>query len=175
MRSYSAVVLEFELAFFTDFVLGHLVGGNINDIIYCLTLQAVDTPDLVVKKMVFLYLTNYAKSNPDLAILCINTLLTDCRNEDPLIRGLALRHLSSLKLDSVAEYIHDPLQTALRDNSAYVRKTGVMGILKLHDMNPDMVRDSDLIDQLYNLLRDRDPQVVVVPLQFSHRTVKFDP
>ena len=39
-----------------------------------------DPPDLVVKKMVFLYLTSYAKQNPELAILCINTLITDCRN-----------------------------------------------------------------------------------------------
>jgi vesicle coat complex subunit len=37
----------------------------------------VNTPDLVVKKMVFLYLTHYAIRNPELAILCINTLITD--------------------------------------------------------------------------------------------------
>jgi vesicle coat complex subunit len=122
--------------------------------------MAVDTTDLVVKKMVFLYLTNYAASNPELAILCINTLLTDCRNEDPLIRGLALRHLCSLKLESVAEYIQEPLLNSLRDNSPYVRKTGVMGVLKLHDLNAELVRDSDLIDQLYNMIRDQDCQVV---------------
>ena len=116
----------------------------------------MDTPDLVVKKMVFLYLTSYAAKNSDLAILCINTLLTDCRNEDPLIRGLALRHLCSLKLATIAEYIQEPLLNSLRDNSPYVRKTGVIGVLKLHDLDPDIVRDSDLIDQLYNMIRDQD-------------------
>jgi AP-4 complex subunit beta-1 len=38
---------------------------------------AIETRDLVIKKMVYLYLCNYASSNPDLAIMCINTLLND--------------------------------------------------------------------------------------------------
>ncbi|CCI41625.1 unnamed protein product [Albugo candida] len=120
----------------------------------------VDTKDLITKKMVYLYLTNYANKNSELAIMCINTLLNDCRNEDPMVRGLALRSLCSLRLDSILEYIHDPLQQSLTDVSAYVRKTGVIGILKVHAMNPELIKDSDMIDTLYNMIRDRDPQVV---------------
>nr|CCA20281.1 AP1 complex subunit beta putative [Albugo laibachii Nc14] len=120
----------------------------------------VDTKDLITKKMVYLYLTNYANKNSELAIMCINTLLNDCRNEDPMVRGLALRSLCSLRLDSILEYIHDPLQHSLTDVSAYVRKTGVIGILKVHSMNPELIKDSDMIDTLYNMIRDRDPQVV---------------
>lgn len=37
----------------------------------------VDTKDLISKKMVYLYLTNYANKNSELAIMCINTLLND--------------------------------------------------------------------------------------------------
>ncbi|DAZ95562.1 TPA: hypothetical protein N0F65_005878 [Lagenidium giganteum] len=120
----------------------------------------VDTKDLISKKMVYLYLTNYAQKNSELAIMCINTLLNDCRNEDPMVRGLALRSLCSLRLDSILEYIHDPLQQSLTDTSAYVRKTGVIGILKVHSLNPELIKESDMIDTLYNMIRDRDPQVV---------------
>lgn len=120
----------------------------------------VDTKDLIAKKMVYLYLTNYANKNSELAIMCINTLLNDCRNEDPMVRGLALRSLCSLRLDSILEYIHDPLQASLTDTSAYVRKTGVIGILKVHSLNPELIKESDMIDTLYNMIRDRDPQVV---------------
>ena len=53
---------------------------------------------------------NYAESNSDLAILAINTLqkelpgvmkclAQDCRDDDPMIRGLALRSLCSLGHD----------------------------------------------------------------------------
>uniref|UniRef100_K3WB21 AP complex subunit beta n=1 Tax=Globisporangium ultimum (strain ATCC 200006 / CBS 805.95 / DAOM BR144) TaxID=431595 RepID=K3WB21_GLOUD len=129
----------------------------------------VDTKDLISKKMVYLYLTNYANKNSELAIMCINTLLNDwydltifCvnRNEDPMVRGLALRSLCSLRLDSILEYIHDPLQQSLTDTSAYVRKTGVIGILKVYSLNPELIKESDMIDTLYNMIRDRDPQVV---------------
>lgn len=38
---------------------------------------ACNTRDLVVKKMVYLYLCAYAQSNPDLTLLAINTLQKD--------------------------------------------------------------------------------------------------
>jgi AP-4 complex subunit beta-1 len=38
---------------------------------------ACNTKDLVVKKMVYLYLCNYAQSNPELTLLVINTLQKD--------------------------------------------------------------------------------------------------
>lgn len=77
-----------------------------------------------------------------------------------MVRGLALRSLCSLRLDSILEYIHDPLQQSLTDTSSYVRKTGVIGILKVHSLNPELIKESDMIDTLYNMIRDRDPQVV---------------
>lgn len=39
--------------------------------------QASSTRDLVVKKMVYLYLCNYAQSNAELSLLAINTLTKD--------------------------------------------------------------------------------------------------
>ena len=47
------------------------------------------------------------------------------------MRGLALRSICSLRLESILEYIQLPLHKSLTDVSAYVRKTGVMGILKV--------------------------------------------
>ena len=52
-------------------------------------------------------------------------------NEDPMVRGLALRSLTSLKLESILEYVEVPLRKSLTDLSAYVRKTAVMAILKV--------------------------------------------
>ena len=64
----------------------------------------VETRDLVVKKMIYLYLTTYAKSNPELAVLCISTLQKDTNNIDPTVRGLALRSLTGLSLPSITEH-----------------------------------------------------------------------
>ncbi len=67
--------------------------------------MAIETKDLVVKKMVYLYLCNYAASNSELAIMCINSLQRDCSNEDPMVRGLALRSLCGLRIASAVEYM----------------------------------------------------------------------
>jgi AP-4 complex subunit beta-1 len=101
---------------------------------------------MVVKKMVYLYLSHYARKQPELAIMCINTLRRDwsdhssplspltlslSENEDPMVRGLALRSLCGLGLESVLEYIEGPLKKSFTDVSPYVRRTGVMGVLKV--------------------------------------------
>lgn len=65
------------------------------------------TNDLIQKKMIYLYLTNYAESNPELAVMAINTFTKDCslKEKDPKIRGLALRNLCSLKFQGSIEYM----------------------------------------------------------------------
>lgn len=49
------------------------------------------------KKLVYLYLSTYARSHPDLSLLAVNTLIKDVTDVDPTIRGMALRYLCSLK------------------------------------------------------------------------------
>jgi vesicle coat complex subunit len=123
-------------------------------------LQAAATKDLVQKKMVYHYLVNYAQQKADLAILAVNTLQRDCRDEDPLVRGLALRSLCSLRIANIAEYVMIPLRQCLNDPSPYVRKTAVLGIAKLFQFVPESIKSSDLVDILYNMLRDKDTQVI---------------
>lgn len=121
---------------------------------------AIETRDLVIKKMVYLYLCNYAYSHPELAQMCTNTLQKDCGNEDPMVRGLALRSLCSLNLPQMVEYISEPLRKALADHHAYVRKTGVMGILKLFYLDQESFEQCNFVDILYDMLRDVDSSVV---------------
>lgn len=121
---------------------------------------AIETRDLVIKKMVYLFLCNYATSHPDLAQMCTNTLVKDCGNDDPMVRGLALRALCSLRLPQMVEYISEPLSRSLTDGHAYVRKTGVMGILKLYDLDKETFERCNFVDILYDMLRDPDASVV---------------
>ena len=120
--------------------------------------MAIETRDMVIKKMVYLYLCNYAHKEPDMAIMCINTLRRDCDNDDPMVRGLALRSLCNLRISSMLEYIEQPLQKSLTDTSAYVRKTGVMAVLKIHSINSTITQR--YIPQLYSMLQDIDSNVV---------------
>lgn len=59
--------------------------------------KASVTNDLVQKKLVYLYIRVQAKSNKDVAILMISTLTKDASDDNPMIRGLALRTMCELK------------------------------------------------------------------------------
>lgn len=61
--------------------------------------------DIVLKKMLYLYITHYAASTPDLVLLTINQLHKDCQDQDPTVRGLALRSLCSLRIPNLLEYV----------------------------------------------------------------------
>lgn len=122
--------------------------------------MASATMDLVQKKMIYLYLVNYAESNSELAILAVNTLQKDCRDDDPMIRGLALRSLCSLSLLNMVEYLQPAVQRALEDVNGYVRKTAVIGVVKVFHISNSAVLDGSLLPTLKRLIHDSDAHVV---------------
>ncbi|XP_024963064.1 beta-adaptin-like protein A isoform X1 [Cynara cardunculus var. scolymus] len=119
------------------------------------------TSDIVLKKMCYLYVGNYAKYNPDLALLTINFLQRDCKDEDPMIRGLALRSLCSLRVPNLVEYLVGPLGAGLKDGNSYVRMVAAVGVLKLYHISASTCVDADFPALLKHLmLNDPDSQVV---------------
>ncbi|KAH9294236.1 hypothetical protein KI387_040560, partial [Taxus chinensis] len=94
------------------------------------------TSDIVLKKTCYLYVGNYEKVHPDLALLTINFLQEDCQDEDPMIRGLSLRSLCSLRVKNLVEYLVGSLRTWLRDSNSYVREMTATGALKLYHIPP---------------------------------------
>lgn len=119
------------------------------------------TSDIVQKKMIYLYLTNYAESNSDQALMAINTFFKDCKrtNPDPKIRGLALRNLCSLRFSGVFEYIQPAISETINDPDPYVRRTAIIGLIKLYHSAKDLVKEGPFIDNLYELIRDGDSLV----------------
>ncbi|CAI9093465.1 OLC1v1028968C1 [Oldenlandia corymbosa var. corymbosa] len=119
------------------------------------------TSDIVLKKMCYLYVGNYAKNNPDLSLLTINFLQRDCKDEDPMIRGLALRSLCSLRVANLVEYLVGPLASGLKDSNNYVRTVAAIGVLKLYHISSSTCVDADFPATLKHLmLNDPDAQVV---------------
>ena len=90
------------------------------------------TNNLVCKKMIYLYLVNYAKTNNETAIMAINTFLNDCNKPDGRIRGNALKTLCSLQTENSLEFMKQEVLRLIDDRDAYVRKIAVMGCLRLY-------------------------------------------
>ncbi|KAL3162975.1 hypothetical protein ABBQ32_009407 [Trebouxia sp. C0010 RCD-2024] len=117
--------------------------------------------DVVLKKMLYLFICTYAQSNPDLTLLTINLLNKDCKDQDPTIRGLALRSLCSLRVANLIEYIVSPVSLALQDRNPYVRRTAVLGVLKIYNLDAAAVRNAGMLEDLHDMLqKDPDAQVV---------------
>nr|XP_035108405.1 AP-4 complex subunit beta-1 isoform X3 [Callithrix jacchus] len=66
--------------------------------------KASATVDIVQKKLVYLYMCTYAPLKPDLALLAINTLCKDCSDPNPMVRGLALRSMCSLRMSKLDQW-----------------------------------------------------------------------
>ncbi|PHT57699.1 AP-2 complex subunit beta [Capsicum baccatum] len=134
---------------------GKDVSSLFTDVVNCM-----QTENLELKKLVYLYLINYAKSQPDLAILAVNTFVKDSQDPNPLIRALAVRTMGCIRVDKITEYLCDPLQRCLKDDDPYVRKTAAICVAKLYDINAELVEDRGFLDALKDLISDNNPMVV---------------
>lgn len=116
--------------------------------------------DLSVKKLVYLYIINYAQAVPNLAILIVNTFIKDAKDYNPLIRALAIRTMALIPLQKITEHLFDPLHSALHDADPYVRKTAAVCVAKLYDTNPELAVEEGFIEELQQLLLDVNPMTV---------------
>jgi len=134
---------------------GKDVSALFADVVNC-----IQTDNIELKKLVYLYVLNYAKAQPELAILAINTFRKDASDSNPLIRSLAVRTMGCIRLDQVTEYLLEPLRRCCQDQDPYVRKTSAICIPKVYDINPELVEDQGFVEILQEMLSDANPMVV---------------
>lgn len=125
-------------------------------------LKNMQTDDLEQKKLVYLYLMNYAKTQPELVILAVNTFVKDTDDPNPLVRALAIRTMGCLRAQKIIDYLCDPLQKCLKDDNPYVRKTAALCVAKLYDLKPELVIENGFLEQLRDMIADSNPMVRVI-------------
>jgi len=141
-------------------VIANMTVGKDVSALFADVVNCIQTDNIELKKLVYLYVMNYAKAQPELAILAINTFRKDASDGNPLIRSLAVRTMGCIRLDQVTEYLLEPLRKCCQDPDPYVRKTAAICIPKVYDINPELVEDQGFIDILKELLSDSNPMVV---------------
>eukprot|EP00614_Pseudopedinella_elastica_P013838 CAMPEP_0172585616 /NCGR_PEP_ID=MMETSP1068-20121228/5030_1 /TAXON_ID=35684 /ORGANISM="Pseudopedinella elastica, Strain CCMP716" /LENGTH=919 /DNA_ID=CAMNT_0013380151 /DNA_START=21 /DNA_END=2780 /DNA_ORIENTATION=+ len=133
------------------------------DVINC-----IQTTNIELKKLVYLYLINYAKSQPESALMAVNTFVKDANDPNPLIRALAVRTMGCIRVEKITEYLCEPLQRCLRDDDPYVRKTAAICVAKLYDTSPGTVEERGFLDMLRDLVADSNPTVVANAIAALH-------
>jgi len=141
-------------------VIASMTVGKDVSMLFTDVLNCVQTGNIELKKLVYLYLINYAKSQPELTLLAVNTFVKDANDPNPLIRALAVRTMGCIRVDRITEYLCEPLARALRDEDPYVRKTAAVCVAKLYDIAPLLVEEKGFLESLHDLISDSNPSVV---------------
>jgi len=133
-----------------------------------LTLQILPTAakllastDLATKKLASWYIARHSSADSDVSVLAINTLLTDMRDPNPVVRSLAICTLAGIQQPELAEHGVNAVNSGLKDTDAVVRRTAVLACVQIFQTAPSVILDGGLVDQLYSMIRDPDPIVAV--------------
>lgn len=114
-----------------------------------------------VKKMVYIYLVHYADFNDycrEIALLSINSFQKDLAGTNQLIRGLALRVMTSIRVPDIIQLQTLAVRKCSTDGSPYVRRCAAVALAKIHAL--DSSQDEDLLDILEKLLADSSTMVL---------------
>jgi AP-1 complex subunit beta-1 len=77
--------------------------------------KCMRTTSVELKKLIYLYIINYARAKPDQAIAAVNAFHQDaCDKLSPLIRALAVRTMGCLRVDMIVIYLCDTLKLSLK-------------------------------------------------------------
>ena len=106
-------------------------GRNVSDF-FPSVVKNVASSNLEIRKLVYIYLLRYAETEPDLALLSINTFQRDLADPNPLIRAMALRVLSGINVPMVGNLIILAVKKCAGDPSPYVRKAAALATIKCY-------------------------------------------
>ncbi|KAI5475157.1 AP-2 complex subunit beta [Pseudohyphozyma bogoriensis] len=125
------------------------------EILACLSIQVLE-----IKKMVYLFLINYARVKPEMVNHALGGLLADANDTNALIRALALRTMSYITVPAVTKALVEPLHHCLKDRDPYVRKTAAICVGKLYFYDRRLVEKEQFVSKLRDLLGDTNSTVV---------------
>ncbi|CAG8581681.1 13380_t:CDS:10 [Ambispora leptoticha] len=112
----------------------------------------VASQNIEIRKLVYIYILRYAEQEPDLALLSINTFQRDLTDQNQLIRAMALRVMSGIRVPVISPIVLLAIKKCMTDLSPYVRKTAATAIPKCYSLDPTQ-KDS-LVEIITTLLND---------------------
>ena len=118
----------------------------------------VASPNIEIKKLVYIYLLHYAESEPDLALLSINTIQKSLTDQNPQVRAMALRVMSGIRVPVISQIVSLGIKRGCGDMSPYVRKAAALAIPKCYRLDPNTL--PQLLEYLSILLGDKQYYVV---------------
>ncbi|KAI4209878.1 MAG: hypothetical protein LQ351_007232 [Letrouitia transgressa] len=118
----------------------------------------IASTNVEIKKLVYIYLLHYAESEPDLALLSINSIQKSLTDQNPQVRTMALRVMSGIRVPVISQIVSLAIKRGCVDMSPHVRKAAALAIPKCYRLDPNTF--PQLLEYLSTLLGDRQYYVV---------------
>ncbi|KAI4145555.1 MAG: hypothetical protein LQ340_006236 [Diploschistes diacapsis] len=118
----------------------------------------VASPNVEIKKLVYIYILHHAESEPDLALLSINAIQKSLSDQNPQVRALALRVMSGIRVPVISAIVTLAIKKGCGDMSPLVRKAAALAIPKCYRLDPSTL--PQLLDYITQLLGDKQYFVV---------------
>ncbi|CAK7270076.1 AP-3 complex subunit beta [Sporothrix epigloea] len=113
----------------------------------------VASPNLEIKKLVYIYVVHHAEQEPDMALLSINTIQKSLSDSNPQVRALALRTMSAIHVPVISHIVSLAIKKGAADMSPYVRRAAALAIPKCYRLDPRQL--PQLVEYLVTLLGDK--------------------
>ena len=113
----------------------------------------IASPNLEIKKLVYIFLLCHAEAEPDTALLSINTIQRSLTDSNPQLRALALRVMSGIRVPVISQIVLLGIKRGVGDMSPLVRKAAALAIPKCFRLDPNNAQQ--LTEYLSLLLGDR--------------------
>jgi hypothetical protein len=139
-------------------------GRDVSDF-YPHVVKLVGANSLEVRKMVYMYLVQYADHDAttrELSLLSINAFQRGLSDSEQLIRALALRVLSSIRINDILQIQILGVQKCASDVSPYVRKCAANALSKLVPRCDDDMQREIMLQLMKEQFLDKDSSTMVL-------------
>ena len=110
-----------------EIIAGMTIGKDVSPL-FPYVVNCMRTKDLELKKLIYLYIINFAKIKPNESILAVNSFLIDASDDsNPIIQALAIRTMGCIRVDEIVSYLCDTLKNGLKSNDSYVNGHNLHG------------------------------------------------
>lgn len=133
-------------------------------------IKNVTSTNNTIKRLVYAYLSRYNHLQPDTALLSINAIQRTLLDKNPVIRSLAIRVISGVKIPAILPILVLSIKKTANDLSPLVRSSTAVAISKcvlldrqyhLESADSDPESNTNQLKLILSgLLLDNDPQVL---------------
>jgi len=139
-------------------VMARVSAGEDMEHMFPYVVKNVVVKHLEIKKLAYTFLTHYAERRPEEALLSVNNFQKDLGDKNQFIRALALRVMSSIRVDMITQVVIVSIKKCVLDVSPYVRKAACLAIPKAYALDKDL--KSEVVEAISKLLNDNNTMVL---------------